>query len=31
MLALAYIRTHTKGWRQKLHKSTAVTAQAGVA
>jgi uncharacterized membrane protein len=31
MLALAYIRTHTKGWRQRLRKSAAVTAQARVA
>jgi uncharacterized membrane protein len=31
MLALAYIRTHTKRWRQRLRKSSAVTAQARVA
>ena len=31
MLALAYIRTHTRGWRQRLRKSAAVTAQAHVA
>ena len=31
MLALAYIRTHTRGWRQRLRKSAAVTAQARVA
>jgi len=31
MLVLAYIRTHANGWRQRLRKSTAVTAQAGVA
>lgn len=28
MLALAYIRTHSKGWRKGLGKSTAVTAEA---
>jgi hypothetical protein len=26
MLVLAYIRTHANGWRQRLRKSTAVTA-----
>jgi uncharacterized membrane protein len=31
MLALAYIRTHTKGWRQRLRKSAPVTAQARIA
>jgi uncharacterized membrane protein len=30
MLALAYIRTHTKGWRQRLRKSAPVTAEARV-
>jgi uncharacterized membrane protein len=30
MLALAYIRTHMKGWRQRLQKSTAVSAAARV-
>jgi uncharacterized membrane protein len=28
MLALAYIRMHTKGWSKRLRKSTAVTAEA---
>jgi uncharacterized membrane protein len=30
MLALAYIRTHTKGWMKRWRKSTAVTAEARV-
>jgi uncharacterized membrane protein len=30
MLALAYIRTHTRGWRQRLQKSAALTAAARV-
>jgi uncharacterized membrane protein len=30
MLALAYIRTHTKGWRKPLRDRTAVTAQARI-
>ena len=29
MLVLAYIRTHSKGWRKGLRKSTAMTAEAG--
>jgi hypothetical protein len=30
MLALAYIRTHSKGWGKRLRKSTEVSAAARV-